>query len=167
MTGTQSGNSLPLALALLSMLSLLAIHAIKTAALEFGLTKSVSDAEQVFQLASHGINRALHQANLYPENLPTNDTDAPWLASDWAMADIGKHHAEISFAGLDTYCPQLAPEPAERLNYEIRSTATKATATNIQLQGFYICRSECVSPPCLATELAPTKSYWTVLPSNP
>ncbi len=167
MTGPQPGNSLPLALAILAMLSLLAINAIKTAALEFGLTKSVSDAEQAFQLASHGVNRALRQANLYPENLPASNTEAPWLASDWAMADIGNHHAEISFAGLDTYCPQLDPEHAERFNYEIRSTATKTTATNIQLQGFYICRSECVNPPCLVTELAPTKSYWTVLPSNP
>jgi hypothetical protein len=167
MTGTQPGNSLPLALALLAMLSLLAINAIKTAALEFGLTKSVSDAEQVFQLASHGVNRALRQADLYPENLPASNTDSPWLASNWAMADIGNHRAEISFAGLDNYCPQLAPEPTERLNYEIRSTATKATATNIQLQGFYICRSVCVNPPCLVTELSATKSYWTVLPSNP
>ena len=161
------GSILPLALALLSACSLIAISAAQTAGLEFGLSKSLSDADQAFALAQHAADLALHRAGLNPDDLPASSDAAPLRMISPEQKPTGTLQYEVAFVSTDSFCPETAPVSGDRLNLAVLSKGTSGSATSNQLQGFYICRSSCSGQPCISAEFGPTRSYWTTLPTEP
>jgi len=157
-----SGSILPAVLAILAILSTLALNAIQSATIESHLTGSLSSAQNAFNLAAYGLERGLQLAESAPADLPAALEGAAIDLAESNFPKLGHNETRIVFIGSDTYCPNLEALPHERLLYEIQSTGISGTASNTQHQGFSICSEVCGTHPCVGTESSATANYWTV-----
>ncbi|MDP6437437.1 MAG: hypothetical protein QF790_02485 [Gammaproteobacteria bacterium] len=153
-----TGSALPIVLMLLTILSLFAANALRTATAEARLTDSLLVADRAFELGERGIAAGLRYAFENPANLTTGLPLALRLAGPDADDTV-----EVSLAHtvLDNYCPAMSVSPVERLHFEIRAMVHVELLRQTHVQGFYICREICPGP-CTGIESLPVRSYWTV-----
>ncbi len=159
----QFGSAIPTALAILTVLGLLAMNAMRTAALETQLSGSLTAAHSAFGLADYGIGLALRAARLDPAGLPRPGSSNVHQVAHGSLPSLGNYAATIRFRTRDNHCPALSPAPAERLHYEISSTGRSGPAVSSHIQGFSICHEICSTATCIATELPAVASYWTAI----
>jgi hypothetical protein len=157
-----AGSALPVAIAILALLSMLGITAIQSATLEAQFTHSLADAQNAFALASYGIDQAHHTVMRNPDQLPEPTEGAVTQLPQVNVPDIGTTTATIRFLGRDDHCLELEPAPGERLHYEISSTGKANTALSQQIQGIALCTEVCSTTNCVGAEQPTKRTYWAV-----
>jgi len=143
---------------LLTILSLLAANALRTATAEAQLTDSLLVTGRAFELGERGIAAGLHYAYENPASLTTELPLALRLAGPGADDTV---EVSLAHTALDDFCPAMSVLPVERLHFEIRATVHVELLRQTHVQGFYVCREICPGS-CTGIESLPVKSYWTV-----
>ncbi len=154
------GSILLACLALMTMLGLLTAGALRSAGIDNQLTHSLDAADQAGALADAAIARGLNIARTQPEQLPSG-TDTELVLNDAHDPLTGLMQTRIRYVGRLAYCPGIGPAPAESLHFEIIGNGQVANATSMHLQGFTICRNDCVSAECVGLEYPAQLTYST------
>ncbi|MEE4184249.1 MAG: hypothetical protein V2J12_00630 [Gammaproteobacteria bacterium] len=158
-TGQCRGSVLPLALIVLSVMTLLCLQTLRTTVTAAGLVRSLHGAATAAGTARSNTAAALAAVALDPGLLPPG---APGTRRDMATASNagGTAHTTLVFMGSDAVCPRLPGQPASRSHYEIISSVTTAQgAAHTEYQGFYICTELCTAP-CIPAVTPPVATYW-------
>ena len=153
----QSGSTLPLVLALLTILTATAVAITRTAVANTRLTSSVSAGGAAFRLATAATAAALQILRDQPALLPASGiAPLPAMREQSGSAEISVHHIRTVAS-----CTALAPLTAERHDYEIRVTANGPRgALSHHRQGIYTCRETCAAMPCIGVETLAAPTYW-------
>jgi len=167
-------------LALLLILSIGAIAAMRYARLELSLASRAALEAQAFALAASAIERSLDKLTGNPLLL---DEATSWTLAEDEPGTGGSYKATTGFAGSDDTCPVADAIPMRRLFFETRATGRAGEhAVSHQAQGFFLCRSiatetpgpdgETTAEPCDAcdefqVETLPVRTWWTVLEDVP
>jgi len=159
LAGRADGGVLPLALIVLSIMSLLSLQMLRTALSEAGLVRALQSAALAAGVARRNSRAALAAITADPALLPPA-TVSSRRSMPAARDPGGNARTEVVFLDSDGVCPRLPGRTVTRDHYEIiSSTTTPQGAAHTEHQGFYVCREIC-SAPCTGTVTPPVASYW-------